>query len=127
MSPNYYVKAIIGVISAVLAAITAALADNTISSSEWVNVGIAFVGACAVFAAPNVPGAKYTKAILAGLTAVLTIFSSGITDGFSVPELIQSVITILGAVGIYALRNSVPTNEEVADLRRGRHERAEEA
>lgn len=101
-----YAKAILAVVVTVLAAVAAALTgDNTISATEWVNVAILAVGACAVFAAPNVPGARYTKSILAVLTAGLTVLVSAIVGGVSPVELIQIILAGAGAVGVYAVPN----------------------
>lgn len=102
-----YLKAVMAVVATVLVALVAALTgDNTISSTEWVNVAILAVGACGVFAAPNVPGARYTKFILAALSAGLTVLVSAIVGGISPVELIQIVVAALGAVGVYAVPNS---------------------
>jgi len=101
-----YAKAIAAVVVTVLAAIAAAMTgDNTISATEWVNVAILAIGACGVFAAPNVPGARYTKAILAVLTAALTVLASAVTGGVSATELIQIIMAAAGAVGVYAVPN----------------------
>lgn len=101
-----YTKSILAVVATVVAGLVAALSgDNTISSTEWVNVAILGVGACAVFAAPNVPGANYTKSVIAVLTAVLTVLASAIVGGLSVTELLQIATAALGAVGVYAFPN----------------------
>jgi hypothetical protein len=102
-----YAKAVAAVVTTVLAAIAAALfGDNVISAVEWVNVAILAVGACAVFAAPNVPGAIYTKSILAALTAGLVLLASVIVGGVTVVEWIQVILAVLGALGVYAVPNS---------------------
>jgi hypothetical protein len=107
-----YAKAIAAVVVTVLAAIAAALTgDNTISSTEWVNVAILAVGACGVFAAPNVPGARYTKSVLAVLTAGLTVLVSAIVGGVSPTELIQIILAAAGAVGVYAVPNNPVVND----------------
>src|SRR6478609_5766496 len=88
-----YWKSVVAVIVAILSAALAALTgDNTISSTEWVNVAIAGVTAAAVFAAPNVPGARYTKAILAVLGAALAVLASVIIGGLTQTELLQIVV-----------------------------------
>ena len=103
-----YSKFIAIVIATVLSAISAALlGDSVISPNEWVNVAIAGVGAAAVFAAPNVPGAAYTKSVLAVLAAGLTVLASVIIGGVSPAEWIQIAIAALGAVGVYAVPNKV--------------------
>jgi hypothetical protein len=101
-----YSKLVMQVVVTVAAAVVAALTgDNLVSSVEWVNVAIAGVGAAAVFAGPNIPGAAYTKAILAALAAILMILVSAITDGLQTVEIIQMVIAAAGAVGVYAVPN----------------------
>lgn len=101
-----YSKFAAAVVVTVLAAIAAALTgDATIMANEWVNIAIMGVGAAAVFAAPNVPGAKYTKSILAVLTATLTVLASVILGGVTSVELIQILIAGAGAVGVYAVPN----------------------
>lgn len=96
------------VIATAISAIVAAMTDNDISSVEWVNVGIAAVTAAAVFAAPNVPGAKTTKAILAVLMAVLSFFVTAISDGVTMSEWLQVIVIASGALGVYAVPNRGP-------------------
>lgn len=104
ISPYY--KSIVAVIVAILSAVQAALFnDQVISPTEWVNVAIAGVTAAAVFAAPNVPGAVYTKAVLAALGAVLTVLTSAIVGGITTSEWIQIILAALGTVGVAAVRN----------------------
>lgn len=101
-----YTKSILVVLATVVSGAVAALTgDNTISNSEWVNIAVLAVGAASVFAAPNVPGARYTKSILAVLTAVLTLLVSYITNGLSTTELLQLATAALSAVGVYAFPN----------------------
>lgn len=108
---NKYAKFIAIVVATVLSAVSAALfGDSVISPQEWVNVAILGVGAAAVFAGPNVPGARYTKSILAVLAAVLTVLASVIVGGVGTAEIIQMLLAGLAAVGVYA----VPNHETVA-------------
>lgn len=101
-----YMKSVVAVVVAIFSAVQAALFnDQVISSTEWVNVAIAAVTAAAVFAAPNVPGAAYTKAILAALGAVLTVLASVIVGGVSPSEWIQIFLAGLGTVGVVAVPN----------------------
>jgi hypothetical protein len=99
-----YAKAFAAVIAAALVAVSAVITDG-ISTTEWITVAIAAVGAAAVFAAPNVPGAKYTKSILAVLTAVLAFVATTVADGLGAADLVQIGILALGALGIYAVPN----------------------
>ena len=98
-----YGKSIAAVAATVLAAIVAAMTgDQNIDPTEWLNVVILGAGAAGVLAAPNVPGAKYTKLVLAVVTAVATAAASLILDGISTTDLLQLVLAALGAVGVYA-------------------------
>lgn len=102
-----YAKFFMAVVATVLSGIVAAMfGDNTISNPEWVNIAIAGVGACAVFAAPNVPGAAYTKSVLAVLTAGLTVLASAIIGGITPTEWMQVALAGLGAIGVYAIPNT---------------------
>lgn len=101
-----YAKFIAAIVATVLSAITAAMAgDGIVSAQEWVNVAILGVGAAGVFTAPNVPGARYTKSILAVLAAVLTVLASTIVGGVGTVEIIQMILAGLAAVGVYAVPN----------------------
>jgi hypothetical protein len=102
-----YSKAVAMVVATILVALVPALAgDNAIDAQEWINVAIVGVGAAAVFAGPNVPGAKYTKLILAALSAVLVLLVSFISDNnISTSEVLQLVVAALGALGVYAVPN----------------------
>jgi len=104
-----YAKSLLAVVVTVIAGIVAAMTDNVVTNVEWINIGIAAAGALAVFAAPNVPGARYTKAILAVITAVLVFFASAVTDGISTSELLQALVVAAGAIGVYAVPNRPST------------------
>ena len=105
-----YAKALAAVVVTVLYAVIAALTDGTISTVEWINVGIAAAGAATVFTAPNIPGAKYTKAVLAVTTAVLTFFVTAVADGVTTSEWLESLVIAAGALGIFAVPNSGAKN-----------------
>jgi 2-keto-3-deoxy-6-phosphogluconate aldolase len=110
-----YWKAAVAVLIALLSALQAALlGDEVISNTEWVNVAIAGTTAASVFAAPNVPGARYTKAILAALGAVLVVLTSAIIGGISTSEWIQIALAAFGTVGVLSVpnkRNYHPNNQ----------------
>jgi hypothetical protein len=104
-----YAKSLLAVLVTAITAIVAAMTDNVITDVEWINVGLAAAGAAAVFAAPNVPGARYTKGILAVITAVLTFFVGAVTDGVSTAEWLQVLVIAAGAVGVIAVPNKPST------------------
>lgn len=102
-----YLKSIGVVVATVVSAIVAAqTGDGVVSAQEWVNVAILGVGAAGVFAAPNVPGAKYTKTVLAVLTGALTALASYITGGVNTTEWLQILVAAFAAVGVYAAPKS---------------------
>lgn len=102
-----YAKSLAAVLTTILAGVIGALTgDNVISAIEWINVAILGVGALAVFAAPNVPGARITKAVLAVLSAVLVLLVNLIVDGVTISEWLQLGVAALGALGVYAVPNS---------------------
>lgn len=100
-----YTKSIVAVLAAILVALVAATTDNTVTTTEWINVAIAATTAAAVFTAPNVPGARYTKVVLAALGAVLVGLTSVITDGITTNEVLQLLVAAIGATGVYQFKN----------------------
>lgn len=103
---SIYAKSIGMVLMTVVTAIVASLTDDKVSTAEWINVAILGFGAAAVFTAPNIPGAKYTKTILAVLTAGLTAVASFLTGGITTAEWLQVLVASAAAVGVYAAPKS---------------------
>lgn len=101
-----YSKLFAAVVAAGLSALVGYLTDGVITNIEWINVGIAVATAAAVFTAPNVPGAAYTKSILAVILAVLTFFVTAVTDSITTAEWLQVGVIVLGALGVYAVPNT---------------------
>ena|ERR1035437_1041922 len=106
---NKYAKAALAVVVTVVSAIIAYASAGTITNVDWVLVAISGVGAASVFAAPNVPGAPYTKAVLAVLSAVLALLVTVIVGGITTTEWLQLAVAGLGAIGIYNIKNADPT------------------
>lgn len=102
-----YAKLAAQVVTTILVALVPYLAVGGLDASAWVNVAIVGVGAAAVFAGPNVPGAPVTKLILSALAAVLVLLSSFITGGITLDEWLQLALAALGALGVYALPGPV--------------------
>lgn len=101
-----YAKSLAAVVATVASTVVAAFTgDNYIGNVEWINIAIAGTAALAVFTAPNVPGARITKFVLAFLMAVLTLAVTLIGDGITISEWLQLLVAGLGAVGVYAVRN----------------------
>lgn len=101
-----YRKAFVGAAGVVLSLLVAALAgDGVINLNEWANVVVLGTGAVSVGLAANVPGAKYTKAILAAASAVASLLVSLYTGGLTTPEIWQLVVAGLTAAGVYQIPN----------------------
>lgn len=103
-----YLKAIVAFLAAVAGAVAPAL-EGGVSATEWVNVAILAVGAAAVFAGPNIPGARYTKGILAVLAAGLAVLNTVIVGGVTAGEWYQIAAAVIGAVSVVI----VPNREKV--------------
>lgn len=101
-----YAKAIAQVVATVLMGLIPLFVDGHLSTVEVVNlctIGAAAVGVAVV---PNLTGgvARYAKAIIAVLGAVLVLLNSMIADGVLSPdEMIQLGTAALGALGVTAL------------------------
>lgn len=109
---NVYLKAVVHLLVVVLAALVPLLSsgNNHLSAKEWINVAILGAGSIGVFFAPNVPGAKYTKAILAAVTAVLTLLVTFIGHGaVNTGQIIQLILAGLGALGVLSFANTPAT------------------
>lgn len=100
-----YMKSILAVVGTIFSAVVGVLTDGHITDSEWIQVAILGVGAAAVFAAPNVPGARHTKSVLAGLAAALSLLTGLITDGLSAQEILLVAIAALTAAGVLGVPN----------------------
>ena len=103
-----YSKAILAVVATVLAALVPAVTGG-ISTAEWLNVVVLGAGAAAVFAAPNVPFAPITKAVLAvvtaAATALVTFVGAGGFDNVSSGQWLQLGVVVLAAVGVFSVPN----------------------
>ena len=100
-----YRKSIAMVVFAVIGAIIAQVADGKITTVEWVYIAITGVTAAQVFAAPNVPGARYTKTIIAGLGTILSFLVGALDGGISAPEWAQILSIAAGTVFVFLVPN----------------------
>lgn len=111
-----YKKAIAAVIATILVSMIAALSGgNHVTPVQWTNIAISGVGACAIFQAPNVPFAKYTKTVLAVLMAVLSFVVTIVVPctsfsgcHFSNVDLMQLAVIVLNTLGVWAVPNTPP-------------------
>lgn len=106
VSMSQFSKLLAQVLTTVLTALVPLLIGNQhIGPTEWVNVAIIGVGAAGVFAAPNVPGARYTKFVISALAAALAVLASAVIGGITPGEWAQIALAVLGALGVYAVPN----------------------
>lgn len=103
-----YAKMGVSVVLTVLAALVPLLVNGlaAVTTGDWLNVAILAVTSAGIFAAPNVPHSKYTKAVLAVLGAVLAVLITSLTGGFTVVTAIQCVIAAANALGVYQVKNA---------------------
>lgn len=105
-----YAKFIVLAITATLASIVPALADNSLDASELVNGLIVGLGAIGVYIIPNLDEgiARYFKFGVAFLTAGAVALNSALTDGVTMVEWLQIGLAAFGAVGLYIIPNGSP-------------------
>lgn len=112
MNIGFYAKSIVTIIAAGLGILVAALADNFVSSLEYVNIGIALVTAIGVYLIPNLPagpakvGKTFVAAAGAGLAALATILAT--TLDFSVvtsSDWLSVLLAAGAAIGVYIVPN----------------------
>lgn len=102
-----YAKAAAAIVAAGASAVVAALSgDQVISDLEWINILIAIATAASVFTAPNAPGARATKFVLAGVMAGLTAAVNLVSDAAEPTNWWQLLVAGLGAALVYAVRNT---------------------
>jgi hypothetical protein len=97
-----YARSLVAVGAALASTLAAAwTGDQHIDVSEWSNVILAGTAAAAVFTAADVPGAKYTKAVLAVIIALAAPATlSLVTDGISWTDAWQLAAGAAAALGI---------------------------
>jgi L-serine deaminase len=101
-----YKKAIVGAVGVVISAVLAALiGDGQFSDSEFTNVVVLAAGTISLGIAANTPGAKYVKALLAGIAAIATVVLSVYSAGITTAEWAQIGVAFLTAAGVYQLPN----------------------
>lgn len=102
-----YAKAIIYIALAAVAFLVTALTDNILSLEELLNLVVIVIGAIVVYLVPNLdagPGA-YAKTGAAFLTAGIVALISFLTDGVTVTEWLQVLVTAFAGVGVFIVPN----------------------
>lgn len=122
-----YLKFIAQVFFTAVAALVAALADEKVDTTEWLNTGILALGAVAVLGAGNLPSGvwAYTKTIVAAASAALVALVTFTTDGgVTTTEWLQVGLAVAGVLGVYAapgprVYDAVAAGRAGANLRNG--------
>jgi hypothetical protein len=103
-----------------VAAVVATLLTNGGTTIEWLQViSLAVVAAGVWIAANTVPGAKYAKAVVSAIGAVLAVLIPALEQGgeaFSGGTLVNMVIAVLGVLGVWAVPNTTTDGENVLKL-----------
>jgi hypothetical protein len=103
-----YAKAIVAGLIALGTALVTGLDDSSLSTQEWVTAALAVVGSAGVvWYATNGPSARYVKAVVGSLTAVLTTLLVALEDDLiSSQEWTKAGVAALVGLGIvYAVPN----------------------
>jgi len=99
-----YLKFVVQVFFAAVAAVVAALVDDKVDAAEWINVFIVALGAVGVLGAGNLPDGvwRYTKTIVSGATAAATLLVSFVSDGGTITpsEWLQVALAAAAALGV---------------------------
>lgn len=107
MNISHYAKAITYIALAVVGVLVTALADDVVTISELVNVGIIGVGAVGTYLIPNLSAGagQYLKAIVAFVVAGLVALQSFLTDGITTVEWLQIAVAAFAGIGVYVIPN----------------------
>lgn len=95
-----YGKAIAAVILAVVTALQAALPDQLVNNTEWMQIIIAFATALSVWIVPVIPQWPWAKTaiglVLTGLNVILTF----VVDGWQATDLVPCILAIVTALAV---------------------------
>lgn len=102
-----YYKLVAQLVGTGLVAFTAmSIGDNTLTTSEWVNVAIMVVGSAQVWLVANNIRQPAIKATISAFAAMLVAVYSFLSDGgVSVTEWAQVGIAALTSLGVYEATN----------------------
>ncbi|WP_336642351.1 hypothetical protein [Microbacterium sp. MMO-56] len=110
-----YAKSLLYVLLAVAGVLVTALSDDTVTTSELVNLAVIGVGAVGVYLVPNLPNgvAQYGKTAVAFVTAALVALLSFLSDGITPSEWLQIAIAAFAGIGVYIVPNEKPSAVQV--------------
>jgi len=101
-----YKKAVVGSLGVIVSAYFSAVAgDGALTTSEFANLVALASTTISLAVAPNTPGAKYTKSIIAAVGALAAAVISVWSGGISQDELSQIVVAVGTALGVREVGN----------------------
>lgn len=114
-------KALVQLLGAALAAVLPLLtATDTLSLTEWINVGVVAAGALSVYIATNLPAEpvwNYSKLAMSALSAAGVVLISALSDSVvGNAEVWQIVAAVLAALGVWGApaASSAPAQHRAA-------------
>lgn len=93
--------AVVAIVFAVLTAAAAALTDGRIDPGEGVQLAIQGTTVAGVWLVPAIPSWPHAKTAIAALLAALNLLTTVITDGLTVPEVVNLAVAF---AGVFAMR-----------------------
>jgi hypothetical protein len=107
MNITHYAKALLYIALAVVGVLVTALADETLSTAELINVAIIAAGAVTVYLVPNLPTGpgSVLKTLVAFTTAALVAVQSFLSGGITTTEWLQVAVAAFAGIGVYIIPN----------------------
>lgn len=116
--PSKYAKAIVGLITAVLAVVIVAFQDNVVTTLELANIGVAFLTAFGIYAIPNFRQdiGAWAKMIVAfagtGLQALVPLLAEG---HLTTANWLMVLLAAIGALAVGIVPNVNPEQKAVVE------------
>lgn len=117
--PSRYAKAIVAILTAVVALLVSALTDGTVTLTEVLTIFTAGVTAIGVYLVPNLPSGvgQFAKASVAVVGTAIQAAIPLATDGtITNSGWLLILLAVLGAVSVGIVPNQVPTLAPVRTL-----------
>jgi hypothetical protein len=101
-----YKKSIVSVLGVLISAyFTAQAGDGVVTTSEFANIATLAASTISLYFAPNTPGARYTKSIIAATGAAASLAISYWSGGLSQDEISQIIVAVVTALGVKEIGN----------------------
>ena len=120
-----YTKAVVSILAAIIAAVAAAITDNTVTALELAVILIAAITTVNVYLVPNLPEGRirrHAKSLVAffgaALALLVTTLGTGGWSDVTASEWLLVILAGLGGIGVTVLPNTAGQAVKVDDLRR---------